>query len=188
MKKYIVLLVTALVSTFTSCDVYTDVDAGGTAVEEMAGTWTVTMEQCEEEYLSLFEGEADPGLVDLDEEELEALTWSDIYGSGKFQVLTSNTAANVADEMLFIDNNFWGTTVKCDIDYDARTFECVDGEPYEGCVMNIKYGKIVEDGAVTPSGRTVDSISAYVMYSDEENGFTIMKLSGYRYTGYTADL
>ncbi|MFI3286017.1 MAG: lipid-binding protein [Rikenellaceae bacterium] len=189
MKKYIVLIAAAIVGVFSSCSVYTDAEPGGTAVEKMAGTWTVTILQNEAEYMSIFYGEEDPNLMGLSEAELDAREdWSDRYGMAKFSVITSNTAANTSDEMLFVDNNFWGTTVKCSVDYQAGTFECIDAEPYEGCVMSVLYGKIVEDGAVTPSGRTVDSITAYVKYSDDGNGFTLMKLSGYRYTGYTEDL
>ncbi|MFR9523391.1 MAG: lipid-binding protein [Rikenellaceae bacterium] len=190
MKKYIVLMAAALVS-LTSCSVYTDVEAGGTAVEDMAGTWTVTISQCVDEYYAMIGAGDDPDLMNCSEVELEALEWEDMFGEGNQEMLTSNTAANVNTEMLFIDN-YWGATFKCAIDYAALTFECAETEVYDGCTAFIKYGKIERDNVVTPSGRTVDSITAYIYYSDYAYwmgyDFTVLKISGYRYTGYTEDL
>ncbi|MFI3280682.1 MAG: lipid-binding protein [Rikenellaceae bacterium] len=196
MKKYIVLMAAALVGTFSSCSVYTDVEAGGTAVEKMAGTWTVVVEQSVAEYRS-FDGSSndpDPDLLNLTEEQLDALVWEDILGYGNQEVITSNTAANIATEMWFVDN-FWGAAFKCDVNYNARTFSCAESEVYEGCNAYIKYGRITEDSVITPSGRTADGITAYVYYSDfgEYFGgyglpFTMIKITGYRYTGYTEDL
>lgn len=40
MKKYLILLLTALSVSFTSCD--NETEPGGTAVEKMAGDWWVT--------------------------------------------------------------------------------------------------------------------------------------------------
>jgi hypothetical protein len=46
---------------------------------------------------------------------------------------------------------------------------------------------VLEKAATTPRGVAADSIVAYIKYSDDGNGFTYMKMSGYRYTGYEAD-
>lgn len=187
MKKYILFILTASVLAFASCDVETNEEAGGTAVEKMAGTWTVTFTQSVDEYEYLFEGGTNPQLDAKAPAELDKLQWEDMYGTGKVTVLTSNTAANVATEMWLIDKNFWNTQVRCNVNYGERTFECRNQTPYEGCTMDVIGGKILEGAAVTPRGVAADSIIAYVKYSDDQQGFTYMKMSGYRYTGYAED-
>lgn len=187
MKKYILLAAIAMTTAFTACDPYTDEEPGGTAVEKMAGTWTVTFEQSYDEYMHLFGGAADPQLTSMTPEQLDQLDWVDAYGVGKVTVMTSNTAANVPTEMWFIDENFWGAQVRCSVDYPARTFECTDQVAYEDCTVNIIGGKVLEGAATTPRGMAADSIVAYVYYSDDSNGFTYMKMSGYRYTGFAED-
>lgn len=172
---------------FTGCDVETDEEPGGTAVEKMAGTWTVAFEQSVDEYYAIFGGAADPGISNMTPDQLDMQEWEDIYGVGKVTVMTSNTAANVATEMWLIDKNFWGTQVRCTVDYNARTFESRNQIPYEGCTMDVIGGKILEGAATTPSGAPADSIIAYVKYSDDNYGFTYMKMSGYRYTGFSED-
>lgn len=190
MKKYILLAAIAIATGFASCDVYTDEEAGGTAVEKMAGTWTVTFEQSYDEYLYLFGNGADPQLTSMTPEQLDQQEWVDAYGVGKVTMMTSNTAANVNTEMWFIDNGFWGAQVKCSVDYANRTFECTDQPAldYEDCVVNIIGGKVLEGAATTPRGMPADSIVAYVYYSDDNYGFTYMKMSGFRYTGFSEDL
>jgi hypothetical protein len=187
MKKYISMLMAACAVVLCSCDPETNEEAGGTAVEKMAGTWTVTFEQSVDEYYAIAYGEEDPNLDSKTAEQLDALEWADVYNVGKVTVLTFNTAANDADKMWIQDDEFWGTQVKCDVDYAARTFQAKDVEPYEGCTMNIIGGKVLEKAATTPRGVAADSIVAYIKYSDDGNGFTYMKMSGYRYTGYEAD-
>lgn len=188
MKKYILMLAVALSSTiFVGCDPETDEEAGGTAVEKMAGTWTVTFEQSVDEYNYITGAGADPNLTQMTPEELDKQEWADIYGKGKLTVMSSNTAANVSTEMWLIDNSFQGTKIKCDVDYAARTFKADAQTVYDGCEMQVIGGKVLEGAATTPRGVPADSIVAYVKYSDEQNGFTYMKMSGYRYTGYTQD-
>lgn len=187
MRKYIVMGCIALATAFTGCDVETNEEPGGTAVEKMAGFWTVTFEQSVDEYNALFEGAADPGLESKTPAELDKLEWEDLYGNGKMTVVSSNTAANLPTEMWLIDNTFKRTQVKCSVNYGERTFESRNQTPYEGCTMDVIGGKVLEGAATTPRGVPADSIVAYVKYSDEANGFTYMKMSGYRYTGYTQD-
>ncbi len=191
MKKYFLLIAIAIATGFTSCDVYTDEEAGGTSVEKMAGTWTVTFEQSYAEYQYLIEGTgADPQLTSMTPEQLDQQEWVDAYGVGKVTVMTSNTAANVDTEMWFVDNSFWGTQVRCSVDYPNRTFECTDQTPlnYDGdCIVNIIGGKVLEGAATTPRGMAADSIVAYISYTDDQYGFTYMKMSGYRYTGFPED-
>lgn len=188
MKKYISMIFMALIAVaFTGCDPETDEEPGGTAVEKMAGNWTVTFMQSVDEYYALFEGATDPNLSAMAPEQLDQQEWEDIYGTGKVSVMASNTAANVSTEMWLIDNSFWGTQIKCNVNYKERTFEAAEQEVYEGCRMQIVGGKVLEGAATTPRGVPADSIVAYVKYSDESNGFTYMKMSGYRYTGYPED-
>lgn len=188
MKKYI-YLVLALCGMIglTACDPETNEEPGGTAVEKMAGTWTVTFQQSVDEYNALFEGATDPQLTSKSPEELDNLAWEDMYGIGKITLMTYNTASNTPDVMWFDDSNFWGAKVRCDVNYNERTFTCQDQEAYEGCTVNIIGGKVLEGAATTPRGMKADSIVAYVYYSDDSNGFTYMKMSGYRYTGFTED-
>lgn len=187
MKKYILMSFIALATAFTSCDVETNEEPGGTAVEKMAGTWTVTFEQSVDEYNHLFGNAADPGLDSKSPAELDQIEWADIYGQGKVSIMTSNTAANITTEMWLIDKNFWETQVRCSVNYGERTFESRNQTPYEGCTMDVIGGKVLEGAATTPRGVAADSIIAYVKYSDDQYGFTYMKMSGYRYTGHAED-
>lgn len=188
MKKYISMMAVALFTfAFMGCDPETDEEPGGTAVEKMAGTWTVTFEQSVAEYEAIFEGAANPNLSQKSPEELSQLEWADIYGSGKVSVLSSNTAANLSTEMWLVDKKFWNTQIKCEVDYASRTFKAAEQTVYDGCQMEIIGGKVLEGAATTPRGVPADSIVAFVKYSDDSYGFTYMKMSGYRYTGYPQD-
>ncbi|WP_304214223.1 lipid-binding protein [Phocaeicola plebeius] len=187
MKKKIVLYILSCFCLFTSCDVETNEEPGGTSIEKMAGTWTVTFEQSVDEYNSIANGTANPNLESMTADQLDKLDWEDFYGVGKTTIMTSNTASNTDNEMWFIDKNFWGTQVRCDVKYNERTFTCEDQEAYEGCIVNIIGGKILEGAATTPRGMAADSIVAYIKYSDNTDGFTYMKMSGYRYTGFSED-
>lgn len=189
MKKNNIIMSVLLLAgvTLVGCDPYTDEKPGGTATENVAGTWTVTFEQSVDEYNALFGDAADPKLEEKSEAELAALEWDDIYGVGKVSVITSNTAANVSTEMWLIDHDFWGTQIRCDVNYGKLAFSADDQEVYDGCNMTVIGGKILKGAATTPRGMPADSIIAYVKYSDDTYGFTFMKMSGYRYTGYTED-
>ncbi len=199
MKKYILILISVMAVSFSfvSCEVETDEEPGGTSVEEMAGQWTVTFEQSVDEYDYIFGNTTDdPALTSKTAEELDALEWDDIYGTGKVSVFTYNTAANTDDVMWFSDYaasssdaTFWQYKLKVDVDYDAKTFSCAStaNTSYEGCDVTVLGGKVLEGAATTPRGAVADSIIAYVMFSDDSYGFTYMKMSGYRYTGFDED-
>lgn len=189
MKKYL-YLVLAFCGLFnlTACDPETNEEPGGTAVEKMAGTWTVTFQQSVDEYNALFEGATNPQLTNKTPEELDKLSWEDMYGTGKLTLLTYNTAANTPDVMWFdIDDQYMGAKVKCNVNYPERTFTCQNQETSKERIINIIGGKVMEGAATTPRGMKADSIVAYVYYSDDSNGFTYMKMSGYRYTGFNED-
>lgn len=196
MKKYI-LLFFAIAVGFVACDVETDEEPGGTDVEEMTGEWTVTFEQSIDEYYYLFGySTVDPDLDSKTAEELDTLSWSDLYGSGKVSVYTYNTASNSADSMWFADYaasssdyTFWQYKIKVGANCNALTFDCETkaNTSYDGCEVTVLGGRLFEDAATTPRGAVADSIVAYVKFSDDSNGFTYMKMSGYRYTGFDED-
>ena len=73
MKKYLILLLTALSVSFTSCD--NETEPGGTAVEKMAGDWWVTA--------TIMQNGNEAG----------------DSGAGHFRMYTYNTAANVPTEI-----------------------------------------------------------------------------------------
>ena len=101
MKKYLVLLFTALAVSFTSCD--NETEPGGTAVEKMAGDWWVTA--------TVMQNGNEVG----------------DSGVGHFQMYTYNTAANVPTEMWLEDGgNFRNYKVRVNVDYNARTFTTND--------------------------------------------------------------
>ncbi len=200
MKNYILILLSVFVSSFVfvSCDdIETDEEPGGTSVEKMAGHWTVTFEQSLDEYSYLFGYSTEnPNLTSKSVDDLNALEWDDVYGNGKVSVYTYNTAANTNDVMWFSDYpassddaSFWDYKLKVDVDYDAKSFSCstTANTSYEPCDITVIGGKVLEGAATTPRGAAADSIVAYVMFSDDNYGFTYMKMSGYRYTGFDED-
>lgn len=196
MKKYISMMLLALSFGFVSCDVETDEDPGGTNVEDMSGHWTVTFEQSYDEYVYLFKKGTNPNLDSKSAAELDALEWADVYGTGKVSVYTYNTADNVNNAMWIsdyaakaADASFWQFKVKAAVDYSAKTFSLAEtaNTSYDGCNVTIVGGKVLKGAAVTPRGAKADSIVAYVKFSDDKYGFTYMKMSGYRFTGFDAD-
>lgn len=157
MKKYLVLLFTALAVSFTSCD--NETEPGGTAVEKMAGDWWVTA--------TVMQNGNEVG----------------DSGVGHFQMYTYNTAANVPTEMWLEDGgNFRNYKVRVNVDYNARTFTTNDF--VEG--VRITEGKIMEGAATTPSGMPADSIVYMIQFDDDPNGLTY-KVSGFRRTGFPND-
>lgn len=196
MKKYILLLLAIVTVGMVACDVETYTDPEGTDVELMTGEWTVTFEQSLDEYYSIFYGYTDPELTSLTSEELDSLSWADVYGAGKVSAFTYNTSSNTTDSLWFADYaadaddaTFWQYKIKLPIDADEYTFSCetTENTSYDGCDITVLGGKIMEDAATTPRGYAADSIVAYVYFSDDYYGFTYMKMSGYRYTGFDED-
>ncbi len=183
MKKYLILFLTVLAFSFTSCD--EDTEPGGTAVEKMAGDWWVTYQQSVDEYNYLFNG---TGAMP-DEANIENWNWDYFYDDAHSQIYTYNTAANVATEMFITDKkHYWNYRVKAMVDYAAKTFTCptTTNLAYDTDVTIIG-GKVLENAATTPSGMPADSIVFYIKFSDDEYGFTYTKVSGFRRTGFTAD-
>ena len=147
-----------------------------TACVEMAGDWYVTVDA------------AKNGQV----------VYEDVYDWGYIHVFTSNTAANIATEMLLTDNRddpCWDFKVKVTADPNAMTFSVNNGQnlvaDYEDMTMVVTGGKIVKGGAQTPSGMPADAIEFYITFSDDSDGpkygWDSFYIHGYRYTGLAGD-
>lgn len=194
-NRYIAIMSALLAVSFTACEVETDEEPGGTVMQEMAGKWTVTFEQSVKEYnVIIGESTEKPNLASMTSEQLAAEEWEDFFGVGKVSVVTANTADEKSDVMWFSDEGaFWEYKVLCDVDKNTLSFSCTEQLAYEGedgdpdCYVNCYHGKILKGAATTPRGVPADSIVAYFSFSDDSNGFTLMKMSGYRYTGYPED-
>lgn len=163
MKKYLILLFTALAFSLVSCENETEAD--GTSVEKMAGDWWVTAH--------VMRNGVDAGDT----------------GVGHFKMRTFNTAANSATEMWLEDGGvFWNYKLKVGVDYGNRTFSTPDfvtNVAYESKVK-ITEGKVLENVAKTPSGMPTDSIVYFIQFDDDPDGLTY-KVSGFRRTGFPAD-
>ena len=145
-----------------------------TACVEMAGDWYVT----------------------IDASNAGQVLYEDVYSLGNVHMFTSNTAADIATEMLLTDNRddpFWDFKIKVTADPSAMTFSASNAEnlAYEDCTINVTGGKIVKNGATTPSGMPADYIEFYISFSDDSDGpkygWDAFFIHGYRYTGFAAD-
>ncbi len=173
MKKAIYLLMMCMGVAFTSCE---KDEIGGTATEALAGEWYVTVTAVDDNGTTVYEDD-------------------ELFGLGNTFLLTYNTAANVATEMYVSDlGYFWDYTVRVNCDVNSLTFSTngsVANEAYDDCNVTIEDGKILSGAATTPSGMPADSIVFYVSFSDDPYpaayGYAKYKVSGYRYTGFTAD-
>lgn len=167
MKKYISLafMAMALSFGFSSCDVETNEEPGGTNVQKMAGRWDVTVD-----------------VVDANGNVL----YEDPYGLGTINIFTYNTADNSSTEMWLDDReNFWAFKMKVDVNYEARTFSCSEKD-YDAAGTGtavVTSGKILENAAKNLHGMPNDSIVFDIKFSDDENGM-IWRMSGQRYTGF----
>lgn len=173
MKK--VLYFAALLLTMpliTSCE---KEEVGGTAAQEMAGEWYVTVDAADANG-NVVEGLEDP------------------FGLGRIHLLTYNTASNNPNEIIIDDQqNFWAFKVKAKCDQNNLTFSTTTTENnnlvvgYEDINVTITGGKIVKDGGVQNNGSKADYIEFYVSFSDDSYpaayGYSCYKVSGIRYSG-----
>lgn len=169
MKKILFAIMAAL--TLASCE---KDEIGGTATQETAGEWYVTVSAVDD----------DGNLVYSDDE---------LFGMGKFLIMTYNTNDNVADKMYVDDKkNFWNFKVQVGCDQKARTFAS-DGaaanERGDEIGVTITDGKILPKAGHQNNGSAADSIVFYVNFSDdvypEAYGYAKYKVSGVRYSGLT---
>jgi hypothetical protein len=170
MKKVLYLATLLFCAVFTSCE---KEKVGNTETMAMAGQWYVTVDAADESG-NVVEG------------------FEDLFGLGRHLLVTSNTAANSASEMMIDDlGNFWMYRVKvsCDINNltfatGSQTVENLNGDPIEVTISN---GKIVKDGGVQNNGSKADYIEFYVSFSDDPYpatyGYKNYKVSGIRYSG-----
>jgi hypothetical protein len=160
---------------FTSCE---KDEIGGTATEDMAGEWYVTVDAVDAAGNVVYQGD-------------------DLFNFESYPIMlnTYNTASNASDE-LYVDDreNFWVFKLRVKCDLNTLTFQtngAVANEAYEGCDVTITDGKILPKAATTPHGTPADSIVFYVSFSDDTYpdmlGYANYKISGYRYTGLTSD-
>lgn len=169
MKKILYFLATASICfALSSCK---KDEIGMTSTVDMAGQWYVQVD----------------GAYNGSSEVME-----DPFGMGRFLIYTYNTAANNSNEMIISDQgNFWDFSVKVACDPSGKTFSVSDGNnlAYD-CKVTVTNGKIVENGATTPSGQPADYIEFYLLFSDDDyvpEYYDTMKFSGWRYTGFVND-
>ena len=154
----------------TSCE---KEEVGNTATVATAGQWYVTVDAVDESGNVVYED-------------------ADLFGLGRVLLLTANTAANSATEMIVDDlQNFWGYRVKVTVDPVNMTFatNTTENNNLNGNDINVTItgGKIVKDGGVQNNGSKADYIEFYVNFSDDQYpaayGYAKYHVYGIRYSG-----
>lgn len=155
----------------TSCE---KDEIGGTATQEMAGDWYVTVTAVDDAGNTVYEDE-------------------ELFGMGKIHMLTFNTSENVANKLYVYDEeNFWNFKVQTTCDQSTMTF-ATDGaaanESGDDIDVTITDGKIMKLAGKQNNGSPADSIVFYVSFSDDQYpaayGYAKYKVSGVRYSGLT---
>ncbi len=171
MRKFIYIIALALLAlpAFTSCDTETNEEPGGTAIEKMCGYWDVSYDT-----------------VDEKGEIIEHYNDGILY--------TYNLTDNGTSYMWLDDQEtFWAYKMIVNIDYDKRTFWC-DWKDYDAAGTGqaiITDGKIVENGGLNEHGKPTDSISFYIVFSDEDPDYQAeysrIWCHGVRHSGFSPD-
>ncbi len=179
MKKYFIIPILAILMslTFASCE---KDEVENTATVEMAGEWHIHVSAVNPET-----GEVDD---------------PDWFGDGVYNITTCNTAANDATKMFLVDDicYYYPYQVEINVDPSTMTFSSVTdaenlygGTNYGGERVTITGGKIVKNGTTTPSGMPADYIEYYITFSDDVLApyleGDVVKVSGFRYTGFADD-
>lgn len=173
MKKVLYFAAMLLTMTLTTSCEKEEVD--NTATVATAGQWYVTIDAVDESGNVVFED-------------------ADLFELGQHLLLTANTAANKATEMIVDDlQNFWGYRVKVTVDPVNMTFATNTTENnnlvagYEDINVSITGGKIVLGGGKQKNGSVTDTIEFYVTFSDdvypEAYGYAKYHVYGVRYSG-----
>ena len=175
-NKLIFALLIFLTSGIYSCSKLHDMNEPNdpeveySVVWPLAGEWYVTYKFADED-----------GVID------------DWYGVGYTKLYTYNTANQDNDKFWISDGtNFWIYTVKSPCNVGNRTFggdslvstADNDGELYD-IKVNIKNGKVIENGGHSTSGVVTDSIYFEVEFEDDPG--TIYYCAGTRKTGFLED-
>ena len=179
MKKVLYFAALLFCAGFSSCE---KEDIGGTATEDMAGEWYVTIDAADANGNLYIDSDGD--------------SWEDPFGMGRVHMVTSNTAANVASELMVDDlENFWAFRVKTVADPAARTFatkapasnDDVNNLNGDDIWVTIDGGKILPQAGRQNNGSVADSIVFYVSFSDDpypaKYGYAKYRVSGIRYSG-----
>ena len=171
MKKLVYALVALATLTLASCE---KEPIGGTETEQVAGQWYVECLGIDNDGTILFED-------------------ADLFGIGKFWVITFNTASNDVDS-IFVQDVFgalWDFKVKVAVDQSDHTFGITSGDNLQyPCKADITNGKILFDAAKTPSGQPADSIVFDILFDDDSYAgvyYDRLRITGIRYTGLAAD-
>ena len=166
MKK--IIYFAAMLLTLAGCS---KDEIGGTATESMAGQWHVTIDAA-----------AEDGTVAIE----------DFFGIGRTLMLTYNSAANNAAELIVDDiENFWNFQVKTVANPADKTFASVgtanNNLRGDDIFVEISGGKILPKAGHQLNGSVADSIVFYVSFSDDTYpatyGYKNYKVSGVRYSG-----
>ena len=185
MKKVFFALIALASLTLISCE---KDKVGETNMQELAGEWYVHVVGIDEDGSVLYEDE-------------------DLYVFGNFVLLTYNDAADNGDKLFIQDtpnadgNLFWDFKVKANCDKGSKTFSVKGGEDLNyGISIDITNGKILYGAATTPSGMAADSITFDILFEDDKYAapnegkpgwkaayYDRLRMTGYRYTGFTAD-
>ena len=169
MKKiFSLLLLVAATFGLASCDRETNVSAGGTAVQNLAGIWDVQVD-----------------VIEIGEDGTET-HYGDYYGYGTFQIYTYNTVENDKDS-LWVDDlgNFWDVLAKVGCNTSDRTFSAKDAvnvnedKTVEKCRVE---GKVLPGAAINLHGKPNDSICVDFEF-DTDPGM-VYRYAGQRYTGF----
>lgn len=179
MKKILYILAIAATTLLASCQ---KDPIGGTKVQEMSGQWYVQVDIVDAS-----------GNVVLED-----------FNGGRSILLTYNTAADT-DNILYVNDQgeFWDFIVQVPCSLNGKTFGSESPVPNESykCNVTLSSGKIVVDGATTPSGQKADYIEFLVNFDDDDledygmpgvsylelYGGVAYKVSGWRYTGFKND-
>ena len=131
-------------------------------------------------------GDGKVDMTDLLSDEYEEL-WYDVYDAGHVLIYTSNTAANIATEML-ISDPIMGSSFKVVADPVAKTFKADNVLSSDGKYhVTLLDGKILPQAGTTPSGMPADSIIYYVKVEDDYAEDLYYRIAGIRRTGFDAD-
>jgi hypothetical protein len=112
---------------------------------------------------------------------------SDGSASGKYPLLTYNTAANRPDSMWIDDGNkYYGLKARIGCNVSNLTFGAANAdELYFGVKVTITEGKLLKNAATAPSSHDkTDSIYFKAVFTGDP---TIYTYSGYRRTGFAGD-
>jgi hypothetical protein len=187
MKKIYFVIMALAALTFASCE---KEPIGGTAVQALSGVWVV--------HVDGYDTVGDSIVVPF-------FNFEEKFTEGHyFQLLTYNNAANEPNK-LFVDDqeSFWQFKVLADCDLNTLSFGSKDtlDNVYYPCGVALTNGKIVKNGAKTPSGMPADYIQFDVNFDDDDladyglpgvsygdyYGFDVYRVSGWRYTGFASD-